>query len=173
MFREIHCKGLMTIGRVCKTFTPTTLTTTLMVCLGLIAGFSTAQKTWLPVADDYKTYNVENEKKDSKSFYSHYKKLVTLRKESAFASDNFKVVHIDQHVFSYTRGLGDEKYLVAINFGDQMWDKDINDLSGRGVMVFDSEGDKLSMDEVDVNKISLKPGQAVIVNGTSQEWHYS
>lgn len=137
------------------------------------AGFSTAKKTWLPVADDYKTYNVENEKKDSKSFYSNYKKLVTLRKMPAFASGDFKVVHIDEHVLSYTRSLGNEKYLVVINFSDKMWDKDIKDLSGRGVMVFDSEGDKLSMDEVDVNKIAVNPGQAVIVNGTSQEWYYS
>lgn len=144
-----------------------------MVCLGLIAGFSTAKKTWLPVADDYKTYNVENEKKDSKSFYSNYKKLVTLRKMPAFASGDFKVVHIDEHVLSYTRSLGKEKYLVVINFSDKMWDKDIKDLSGRGVMVFDSEGDKLSMDEVDVNKIAINPGQVVIVNGTSQEWYYS
>lgn len=138
----------------------------------VIAGFTTV-KPWLPVASQYKTLNVKTEKADAKSFYSMYKKLVMLRKVPAFASGDLKVVHSDEHVFSYTRSQGSDKYVVTINFGVKRWDGDINGLSGRGITVFDSEKDMLSKEPVDVNKIVLNPGQAVIVNGTNQEWHYS
>ena len=127
----------------------------------------------MSLAPKYQTLNVKTEKADTKSFYSNYKKLVMLRKEPAFASNNLKIVHSDEDVFSYTRSQDNKKYLVTINFGDKRWNGDIDGLSGRGVMVFDSENDIPSQDPVDVNKIVLNPGQAVIVNGTSQDWHSS
>lgn len=115
---------------------------------------------------------METEKADAKSFYNNYRKLVELRKEAAFASGDFQVVvNKDLHVFAYTRGHGKDQYLVAINFGDKMWDGDIELLSGRGMMVFDSEKDHPGNDTVDVNKIKLEVGQAVILHNGEEEWH--
>lgn len=54
-----------------------------------------------------------------------------------------------------------------------MWDGDIDGLSGRGTKVFDSEKDTSGTEQVDVNKIKLNPGQAVIVKRTSEEWVFS
>ena len=116
---------------------------------------------------------MKTEKADNTSFYSNYKKLLILRKVPAFTSGNLKIVQSDEHVFSYTRSLGSDQYVVAINFGDKRWNGDINGLSGRGITVFDSEKDMPSKDPVDVNKIVLNPGQAVIVDGTNQDWHFS
>ena len=116
---------------------------------------------------------MKKETADPKSFCSNYVKLVTLRKEAGFASNNLTIVHHDEHVMTYTRGEGKEQYLVAINFGDKMWDRDFNDISGRGMMVFDSESDTLGKESVDVNKIKLNPGQAVIVKRGDEMWYYT
>lgn len=82
------------------------------------------------------------------------------------------VVHSDTKVFGFLRNHKDFYYLVVINFGD-MWDGDIDGLSGRGTKVFDSEKDTSGTEQVDVNKIKLNPGQAVIVKRTSEEWVFS
>lgn len=49
---------------------------------GTNAGFSTAAKTWLPLAADYETVNVETEAAAKRSHLSIYKALVALRKSS-------------------------------------------------------------------------------------------
>ncbi|TDG41744.1 hypothetical protein AWZ03_011850 [Drosophila navojoa] len=49
---------------------------------GTNAGFSTGPKTWLPLADDYKTQNVEVETAATRSHLKIYKSLVSLRKSS-------------------------------------------------------------------------------------------
>lgn len=104
--------------------------------------------------------NVKAEQKDEKSHYAVYKAVAKLRQESAFKSTEFKVVHADDQVFSYTRG---DKYLVAINFSGNKWDKDFEGISGRGTVVFDSKFSLKGEKDVDVNKIHLEGGQAVVV----------
>lgn len=52
------------------------------------SGFSTNPKTWLPVADDYKINNVENQRKTSRSYLNTYKSLQKLKRTEAFK--NFK-----------------------------------------------------------------------------------
>lgn len=113
--------------------------------------------------------NVKTEKEKNNSIYNNYIKLAALRNESSFVIGKWKVVHNDTKVFAFLRYHEDLYYLVVINFGD-MWDGDIDGLSGRGTKVFDSENDTTGTEQVDVNKIRLNPGQAVIVKGTSEEW---
>lgn len=113
---------------------------------------------------------MKTEKADPKSFYSNYVKLVNLRKKPAFASDDIKIVHIDKEVLSYTRGSDADQYHVAINFGEAMWTGDFERLSGRGVVVFDSEGEQQNS-QVDVNRIKLNVGQVLIVSRGSEKWH--
>ncbi len=43
------------------------------------AGFSEADKTWLPVNENYQTVNVESEKEDPNSHLNIYKQVVALR----------------------------------------------------------------------------------------------
>lgn len=51
-------------------------------------GFSTNPKPWLPLADDYKVKNVENERKIARSHFNIYKSLQKLKQTEAFK--NFK-----------------------------------------------------------------------------------
>lgn len=46
------------------------------------AGFSNASKTWLPIAEDFKLVNVDQEQKASLSHLNIYKKLLQLRRET-------------------------------------------------------------------------------------------
>lgn len=46
------------------------------------AGFSNASKTWLPIAEDYKWVNVEEESKQSLSHLNIYKNLLRLKRQA-------------------------------------------------------------------------------------------
>lgn len=67
------------------------------------AGFSTADKTWLPVADNYKQVNVQQEESADKSHLKVYKSLKELRKEPALQDGNTKYAALGQQVVAIAR----------------------------------------------------------------------
>jgi alpha-glucosidase len=82
------------------------------------AGFSTAAKTWLPVASDYRKRNVSVEGSDPDSLLNYYKALIRLRKDnSAIRDGEFALVNeTDHNVLSYLRRAADgTAVLVALN----------------------------------------------------------
>ena len=86
---------------------------------GKNAGFSTAAKTWLPVAPNYKTINVQVESTQPNSLYLWYKHLIALRRENSALRDgaNIMVNPSDANVLAYLRknpGSG-PSVLVAMN----------------------------------------------------------
>jgi alpha-glucosidase len=82
------------------------------------AGFSTADYTWLPVADNYKTHNIETELKDPDSFLSLYRHLGKLRNETdALHAGGLKVIDAGNlNVLGYERSDGKKTYTVLLNF---------------------------------------------------------
>jgi alpha-glucosidase len=87
------------------------------------AGFSTAAETWLPVALDYKTVNVQVESNESGSLYDWYKALIAMRRDNPALrdGDNIMLNRSDPNVLSYLRknpGNG-PSVLVAMNFTAQ------------------------------------------------------
>jgi alpha-glucosidase len=86
------------------------------------AGFSTAAKTWLPVADNYPTRNVETESEAPDSFLSLYRTLGTLRSTShALRYGTFTVLESgNEDVLTFERSYGHEKrYVTCVNFSDK------------------------------------------------------
>ena len=84
------------------------------------AGFSTAAKTWLPVASDYPTVNVKTEEGEPDSMLNWYKTLIAMRKNDPALRDG-KEVMLDKtspSVLSYIReGVdGSPAVVVALNF---------------------------------------------------------
>lgn len=82
------------------------------------AGFSNA-KTWLPVAKNYKRYNVAAETADKDSFLALYRKLLQLRnKDETMIKGDFHELSNDgrRNVLVYERTHESAKYLVALNF---------------------------------------------------------
>jgi alpha-glucosidase len=102
---------------------------------GQSAGFSpTGAMPWLPLADDYKTRNVETQLGDPLSTINLYRKLLKLRrKHSALQIGSF-LAHPSstEDVFAYRRESDTETITVVLNFADE--DRTI--AVGRGQIIF-------------------------------------
>ena len=99
------------------------------------AGFSTDANTWLPVAPDYKTVNVQVESKEKNSELAWFKQLMALRRgNAALRSGGMTMLDTgNPDVLSYVRSTGTGPAVVtAMNFTAEP--KTISlDLSGAGV----------------------------------------
>ncbi|MGZ7240537.1 alpha-amylase family glycosyl hydrolase, partial [Streptococcus pyogenes] len=76
---------------------------------GQQAGFSRADKTWLPVHPNHEVINVEAALADSESLFYTYQKLVALRQTQDWLIDaDFELLDTADKVFAYKRSTGDE-----------------------------------------------------------------
>jgi alpha-glucosidase len=87
------------------------------------AGFSTSATTWLPVASDYKTVNVQTELADPNSLLNWHKKLIAMRREMSALHDGGMVMvdTMNPSVLSYVRTplVGQNSVVVALNMTAQ------------------------------------------------------
>lgn len=82
------------------------------------AGFSKANKTWLPVGDHYKTVNVKAQEQASNSHLKIFKKLTAIRKRDMFRLGNYtSKLSNNNNVYSYKREHGNEFAIIVLNFG--------------------------------------------------------
>lgn len=92
-------------------------------------GFSTAAKTWLPLASDYKTKNVAQQKSAAKSHLKTFQKLTKLRREEAALKSRNITMKVQSDVLAYTR---QAKYgdvlVVALNLGEKVQQLNIHNL---------------------------------------------
>lgn len=127
------------------------------------AGFSSAVKTWLPVAKNFKTINVQAQKVDPTSALHMYREVLRLRNTMAcFKGLSFKAVHVDASVLAYTRSDRHCKFLVVINFSKGNWKGPLNGIAGSGVVEIDSEM-KLKGTDVHFHKVALNEAQALVI----------
>ena len=80
--------------------------------------FSSAEKTWLPVHENYNLINVEVESRDEKSLLNVIRDLLKLRKhEKALQEGSLELIeNLPAGVLGYTRKLGEEKISILLNF---------------------------------------------------------
>ncbi|VVD05333.1 unnamed protein product [Leptidea sinapis] len=83
------------------------------------AGFTTGDKTWLPLADGYETLNVAVQSSIEKSHLNIYKTLAKLRTESTFRYGRYESVAFNSDVFAFRRWHEGEVYIVVVNFREQ------------------------------------------------------
>uniref|UniRef100_A0A2C9K4W5 Glycosyl hydrolase family 13 catalytic domain-containing protein n=1 Tax=Biomphalaria glabrata TaxID=6526 RepID=A0A2C9K4W5_BIOGL len=84
------------------------------------AGFTTGNKTWLPLGKNYTSLNVKVETESpGQTSLKMYKQLTALRKNPAFTQGSFKTALVTDDVISYQRQLGDDNFLVVLNFGKE------------------------------------------------------
>ena len=83
-----------------------------------MAGFTTAEQSWLGVNPNYKEINVAAQINDEDSILSFYKKLIRLRKENPLFVYGVYELLLANHpiLFVYTRQLGKQKAIVINNF---------------------------------------------------------
>ena len=85
------------------------------------AGFSSAEKTWLPVHRNYKSINVEYEDKDNDSLLNTIRALGKIRRdEAALQEGSLELMEgLPQGVLGYARKLEDRKIVILLNFDEQ------------------------------------------------------
>jgi alpha-glucosidase len=128
------------------------------------AGFSTANKTWLPVPTSSVSRNVAVEEKDPNSILNFYKKLIRLRRSHPALRDGAYVAlnPTDQHVLSWLRknpGQG-ESILVVLNMTPNSR-KISFDLKSHGIKPLLASPDFISS-KLSLTEMNLPPYGAVI-----------
>jgi alpha-glucosidase len=127
------------------------------------AGFSSANKTWLPVAPDYKTVNVQAESADPNSMLNWYKKLINLRKTNdALNSGSFKMLNPDdKNVLTYLREAENgKKVVVALNFSPEPQKVSLKSV-GQNAHVVAASGGNIPT-EVNLDQITLPPFGSIV-----------
>ncbi|WAA11859.1 glycoside hydrolase family 13 protein [Fervidibacillus halotolerans] len=86
-----------------------------------MAGFTTAEKSWLGINPNYQSINVEKQMEDPDSILNFYKKMIRLRKEyDVFVYGTYDLLfENDPHLFVYTRTFGNEQALIICNFHER------------------------------------------------------
>ena len=86
------------------------------------SGFSTAEKTWLPVNKNYLEVNAEIEEKNPESVLNFYKKLADFRnKNSVLIAGDFEMLLAeDEKIFAFKRILGKETFATVANFSNDV-----------------------------------------------------
>ncbi|XP_026333670.1 maltase 2-like [Hyposmocoma kahamanoa] len=85
---------------------------------GLNAGFSTAEKPWLPVAEGYNTLNVEFQKAAEKSHLKVYQALAKLRQEKVFRYGRYESLALNEDIFAFRRWYNNKAYIIVVNMRD-------------------------------------------------------
>ena len=81
-------------------------------------GFTTGGKPWLAVNPNYAQINAASEVKDKDSVFAYTQQLIALHHaHPALVYGDYKDLDPENDkVFAYTRTLGDERFLVVLNF---------------------------------------------------------
>lgn len=81
-------------------------------------GGFTAGTPWLVVNPNYKEINAEEAVADPDSIFHYYRRLIELRKQhEVIVYGKYELLLEDhEHIYAYTRTLGDERLLVILNF---------------------------------------------------------
>jgi oligo-1,6-glucosidase len=124
-------------------------------------GFTTGTP-WLEVNPNYKECNVEMQEKDPDSILNYFRKMITVRKSHPVLLYGHYHLLDKEHkqVYVYTRTLGDEKFLILLNFSKENIDYNIP-----GTFRHDEEIliNNYNSCEQHSDKIHLLPYQAIVM----------
>ncbi|KAG5676681.1 hypothetical protein PVAND_006497 [Polypedilum vanderplanki] len=93
------------------------------------AGFCTTCKSWLPVNDNYRILNLENQRTADKSFFKLFKKLSSLRKNEIFVNGNFESYSLGSEIFAFKRTYNLGVYIIIINLSNNQHTINIHEIS--------------------------------------------
>lgn len=101
-----------------------------------VTGFSTNSTPWLPVHENYKTLNVENEKKQANSHYKVYTSLVALRKTSnPLKEGDVQTAVLNNDVLAVKRSAKGEIVLLLLNFKNESVTVNLDSLVNQRAML--------------------------------------
>ncbi len=120
-------------------------------------GFSEV-KPWMNSVRNYKTINLENEKKDENSIFNTYKDVLRLRKEYEINAGDITFIDIDNSdSYMYTNNTKKATFLVVANFRNKSINVQLDiDLEGYSLL-------KYNYTKKEVEKhMSLKPYESLV-----------
>jgi oligo-1,6-glucosidase len=126
------------------------------------AGFSPAGvKTWFAVNPNYPLINAASALADKDSIYHYTERKIALRHaHKALVYGDFEDLDpAQEHVFAYTRTLGEEKFLVVLNFGRAPQVYALPKGMKAGKLVESNLGNVPASEE-HANELSLRPWEA-------------
>jgi len=94
------------------------------------AGFSSSNKTWLPVADSYKTINVKKERATTNSHLNIFKRLTLLRRTRKALQDGSFESIADDNLLIYKREAPMQQMFVVLNLGNAAQNVTLSDYFG-------------------------------------------
>lgn len=132
------------------------------------AGFSKSD-SWLPVADNYRTVNVERQLDLNFSPLDSFRRTVAFRSDNrAFLSTDIRILEHENDITAYIRSSDEQtsKFLVAISFSaDHMYSDLYNkneDLPLQGTVRV-ATADGREGNRVELNKLELFGGEGLII----------
>ncbi|MDB4948096.1 MAG: alpha-amylase [Gemmatimonadetes bacterium] len=124
------------------------------------AGFTTGEP-WLPIADDWRTVNVEAQRDDPASILTLHRRLIALRRtEPALHGGAWAPVEAEGGVLAYARESGDARFLVALNLSPDEASLSLDSVGGGEVVMgthADGEGRAVQ------GRLELRGDEAVVV----------
>jgi alpha-glucosidase len=82
------------------------------------AGFSIAEP-WLPVAENFRYENVENQRRDPASLFNLYRRLIALRRtRPSLSIGSYRPLMAGGDLLLYERAAEGDRVLVALNMGN-------------------------------------------------------
>ena len=125
------------------------------------AGF-TSGTPWINVNPNYKEINLKKELSNGTSVYAYYKKMIAVRHRiPALTYGSYQDIDLANNaVYAYTRTLGNERYLIVINFTSQTADYTLPEGLTLKATVIESDGTiKIAPKR---NALTLRPWQSGI-----------
>lgn len=84
------------------------------------AGFSSAEKTWLPIPEDHKAKSADIQENDPDSILAHYRQLLGFRKaHPELISGKLDLIDAPEEVLAFYRQKGDHKTLCVFNMSSE------------------------------------------------------
>ncbi len=125
------------------------------------AGFSEADDTWLPLAEDYAEVNVLRQRETPTSMLNFQKALLDLRRSApALHIGAYQAVDgTPEGTFVYLRQHADQRYIIALNFTPAAKMLDLS-AYGPGALALSTFMDR---DVLDTSSFELRPNEGVII----------
>uniref|UniRef100_A0A1B0DQG8 alpha-glucosidase n=1 Tax=Phlebotomus papatasi TaxID=29031 RepID=A0A1B0DQG8_PHLPP len=144
------------------------------------AGFSNADKTWLPVSPDYKEVNVELQEKYTYSHLKTFRKLTQMRKnEKALQEGHLKMKLIGNDILAYERRIDgtkpSENFVIILNFSGNTHKVNIHQLFPQMSQIYKIEAQSLHItshkegDQIDGRNFEVKPNDAYVLRGEASK----
>ncbi|CAG9784090.1 unnamed protein product [Diatraea saccharalis] len=89
------------------------------------SGFSSAEKTWLPVAEGYETLNVAVQSEAEKSHWKIYQALAQLRQQRVFRKGRYESLALNKDVLAFKRWIKNDIYVIVLNLKDKEQEVDL------------------------------------------------